>query len=177
MLCDKCKQNPATVFVTKMVNDQKTEYRLCIDCAKREQFFPAGMEAHISVDSLLKGFFGHPEQVPAAQMPNVICEVCGMTMDKLAEKGRFGCDQCYKVFGDAALRIIKQIHGRKRHIGKLPKRASGTLSMKRRLFDLRSKLEEHVLKEEYEDAAKIRDEIRLLEKEYAPVAEVKNDTK
>lgn len=177
MFCDKCKQNQATVFVTKMVNDQKTEYKLCIDCAKKEQFFPAGMEGHISVDSLLKGFFGTPEMEQAnSQMTDVVCGVCGMTMDKLAEKGRFGCEECYKVFGDAALKIIKHIHGRKRHIGKLPKRTSGTLSIKRKLVDLRTKLEDHVIKEEYEEAAKIRDEIRILEKECVP-AEVKNDIK
>lgn len=176
MLCDRCKKNPAAVYITKRVNDNKTEYKLCMDCAKKEQLFPGGMEGHVAVDNLLKVFFG-PQQpvVPNKENENIACPVCGMTMSKLADKGRFGCNECYKAFGDAALRTIKRIHGRKRHIGKMPKRMGGTMSLKRKLSDLRTKLEEHVIKEEYEDAAKLRDEIRALEKDMASSAEVKND--
>lgn len=89
--------------------------------------------------------------------------------------GRFGCNECYNAFGDTAFRTIKRIHGRKRHIGKMPKRTSGTLSLKRKLVEMRTKLEEHVIKEEYEDAAKLRDKIRGLEKELSAATEVNND--
>lgn len=181
MLCEKCKKNLATVFVTKVINNQKTEHVLCIDCAKSENAFPVDMEGGVSVDSLLKGFFNlakanEPENLNKV---NVVCPVCGMDMNKLAEKGRFGCDECYKVFGDTALNIIKRIHGHKRHIGKLPERYSGTIGVKRKLVDLRTKLEGHVIKEEYEEAAKLRDEIRQLEKQMptSKVTEVSDDSR
>lgn len=176
MLCEKCKKNQATVYVTKVINDQKSEYVLCIDCARGESGFPAGLEGAVSVDSLLKGFFNSGKAVsPKQEVPDVVCPVCGMTMAKLADKGRFGCNECYKVFGDAVLKTIRHVHGRKRHIGKIPKRASGLLGVKRRLADLRTKLEAHVIKEEYEEAARLRDEMRLLEKELSVVAEVNDD--
>lgn len=178
MLCDKCQQNPASVFITKMVNDQKTEYKLCLECAKKEQLFPGSIEGPVSVDSLLKGFFGASQAtLPESENAAAACPACGMTLGKLAEKGRFGCSECYNAFGDTALKTIKRIHGRKRHIGKMPKRTSGALSMKRKLKDLRTELEEHVIREEYEEAAKLRDEIRALEKELAAPTEVENDTK
>lgn len=176
VFCDKCKKNPATVYITKMANDQKTEYKLCMDCAKKEQLFPGGIDGQVSVDGLLKGFFGPHQSVSITpEQQNTICPVCGMNMNRLAEKGRFGCNECYKAFGDSALHTIKRIHGRKRHIGKMPKRSSGAMSMRRKLVDLRTKLEEHVIKEEYEEAARLRDEIRSVEKELSFSTEVKND--
>ncbi len=177
MLCERCKKKVATVFVTKVINDQKTEHVLCIECAKAEGSFPTGFGEAVSVDSLLKGFF-HAPSAPAQPTDNsgAVCPLCGMDTEKLAEKGRFGCSECYKVFTDAASRTIRHIHGRKRHIGKLPKRGSGALSAKRKLADLRTALEAHVLSEEYEEAAKLRDQIRALEKEMLP-PEVKNDGK
>ena len=33
MLCQECKKNPATVHVTKIVNNIKTELHLCQSCA------------------------------------------------------------------------------------------------------------------------------------------------
>jgi protein arginine kinase activator len=178
VLCEKCKNKQATVHVTKVINNQKSEQWLCIDCARKEHAFPIELEGVVSVDSLLKGFFGAAQvAVPDPQAENVVCPVCGMTMAKLAECGRFGCNSCYNVFGDAILRTIKHVHGRKRHVGKLPKRASGALGLKRKLLDLRVKLEAHVLNEEYEEAVKLRDEIRSLEKEIIGRAEVQNDAK
>lgn len=167
MLCEKCKKNLATVFVTKVINDQKTEHVFCIECAKTEKAFPAGVEGGISVDSLLKGFFNLAKAAEQenVEKSNVVCTFCGMNMNKLADKGRFGCDECYKTFGESAMKTITRIHGHKRHIGKLPKRYAGTIGLKRKLVDLRTKLEACVIKEEYEDAAKIRDEIRHLEKQ------------
>ena len=176
MFCDRCKKNPASVYITKMVNDQKTEYKLCVECAQKEQFFPSGMGGHISVENLLKGFFGTQKEVLLnKEQENITCPVCGMTMLKLADKGRFGCSECYKLFGDATFRTIKRIHGGKRHIGKVPKRTNGALRLKRKLSDMRTRLEEHVIKEEYEEAAKLRDEIRALEKESVASTEENND--
>jgi protein arginine kinase activator len=179
MLCERCKSKPATVYITKLINGQKSEHMLCIDCARKERALPEGLETGpVSVDSLLKGFFGAAQvSLPNPQPENRVCPVCGMTMAKLAECGRFGCNECYKVFGDAALRTIKHIHGRKRHSGKIPARVGGAFSLRRKMLDLRAKLEAHVAREEYEEAARLRDEIKSMEKDLASVPEVKDDSR
>ncbi len=179
MLCQKCKKKIATVFITKIMNDQKIEQMFCSDCAKNEQIFVENLPgSSVTIDSLLKGFFGLNEQNSAnSNNENVMCPVCQMNLSKLAEKGRFGCSECYKVFGASALNTIKRIHKNKRHIGKIPKRVGGALGLKRKLADLRTKLESHVIKEEYEEAAKIRDEIRTIEKQQVAPLEVENDSK
>ena len=166
MLCERCNQKLATIYLTKIVNGQKTDHKFCIDCAKKENAFPITTDGSISVDSLLKGFFGADKTSEQNKdAVNIVCPLCGMDLLKLAERGRFGCDKCYDVFDETALKTIKRIHGHKRHMGKIPRRAGGTLNMKKRMADLRSTLEAHVLKEEYEEAASLRDEIKKLEKE------------
>ena len=37
MLCDHCKHNEATMHMTSIVNNQKTEQHLCADCANKLQ--------------------------------------------------------------------------------------------------------------------------------------------
>jgi uncharacterized protein YbjQ (UPF0145 family) len=58
MLCEKCKKKLATVYITKVINEQKSEQMLCFDCAKEEHAFTAGLAGPVSVGSLLKGLFG-----------------------------------------------------------------------------------------------------------------------
>jgi protein arginine kinase activator len=178
VLCEKCKKKLATVYITKVINEQKYEQMLCFDCAKQENVFPLGLDGHVSVDSLLKGLFGGAQpSAPSQESRGVFCPVCGMTMEKLAERGRFGCDECYDVFGEAALRTIKRIHGRKHHVGKMPKRMGGALSVRRKLIEMRSKLEACVLREEYEEAASLRDAIKDMEKALAGLPEAPDGTK
>ena len=39
MLCEKCNKNPATVHVTKIINNNNTELHLCEDCARERDDF------------------------------------------------------------------------------------------------------------------------------------------
>ena len=61
--------------------------------------------------------------------------------------------------------VIRRIHGTSSHTGKVPHRSGEVLEVKQRMKRLRQLLETAIEKEENEDAAKIRDEIRLLEKD------------
>ena len=45
-----------------------------------------------------------------------------------------------------------------------PRRAGGALALQHEVTALRQQLEQHVAKEEYEEAAKVRDRVRALEK-------------
>jgi protein arginine kinase activator len=91
------------------------------------------------------------------------CEVCGLTFDDFRQKGEFGCSDCYVTFREELKPILRRIQGDVIHKGKVPKRAGGTLSIKREIEKLRDNLKELVAKEEYEKAAKVRDEIKKLE--------------
>lgn len=162
MLCDKCQQRQATVYVTQIVNNQQTEAHYCAECAQAEGLMPTA--GHMfSVHDFLKGFFA-PAMTTAAPQQAVRCPVCNLSFAELVQHGRFGCSHCYETFREAAPDLIRRIHGSKRHSGKIPRRSGGAIALKQELTTLRQTLEQHVAKEEYEEAAKVRDRIRALEK-------------
>jgi len=169
MVCDICKKKSANIHFTQIINTEITELHLCESCAKKK-----GMSGWSSL--------GHSFSLPSLVLPKLLeglteleipeketkCEVCGLTFSELARAGRLGCSQCYKTFRQNILPILKQIHGRVEHTGKVPLQYTRRLvrmRLKNRISILQRKLKEAVAKEEYERAAKIRDQIRSLEKD------------
>jgi protein arginine kinase activator len=57
------------------------------------------------------------------------------------------------------------VHGAAEHAGKVPARAGSKFKIQRGIGELRRKLQLHVAREEFEQAAVIRDRIRQLERE------------
>lgn len=123
----------------------------------------------------------------------LICDKCGMTYEEFTNTGKFGCENCYEIFSEKIDPILKNMHGGNRHIGRkisLPSKKSeklkeknenvgvssaslknekdvevGAMSAKNvELEELKKKLKIAIQEERYEDAAKIRDEIKKIEK-------------
>lgn len=168
VLCEDCLQNPATVHITKIINNEKTEQNLCENCARRYQN-KWGLENKPSFSipkffaSLLEDETGFGKTVSESYPRETKCGRCGQTYREFTQTGRMGCNRCYDFFGDRLNPLLRRIHGSTRHTGKVPKRAGGKLRLKRELEKLRSDLKKLVAKEEFERAAEVRDRIRELE--------------
>jgi len=93
------------------------------------------------------------------------CEKCAMTYSQFAKGGRLGCDNCYALYGSKLEYLFKRIHGNVRHTGKIPKRSGKVIRFRQELNAAKIELQKAVLNEEFELAAKLRDEIKELEKE------------
>jgi protein-arginine kinase activator protein McsA len=98
------------------------------------------------------------------------CSKCGTTWDRLRQDGRVGCVECYKVFQDQLSEVMERLQHAAQHIGKHPRAAA---KRRRRLEHLRARrdhrlamlqrrLQEAVSAENYEEAAKIRDKIKIV---------------
>ncbi|GGH40391.1 UvrB/UvrC motif-containing protein [Paenibacillus segetis] len=169
MQCQECGKRPATLHFTKIVNGEKTEFRICETCAREKGEIIPGTTGGFSIHNLLSGFLdfnpGSHSHNPSAKIPeNLRCEECGLTYSQFSKIGRFGCSSCYKYFNDRLDPLFKRVHGNTVHVGKVPKRAGNHIQVKRKLDELRQKLQERILQEEFEEAARLRDEIRELEK-------------
>lgn len=164
MLCDDCQKRPASVHITQITNNQKIDKHLCNQCAQAYGDIAFSLDSKFSVHDFLKNMFysGAAENVPAKS--GKACANCGMTYHDFSRTGKFGCSACYSTFGDHVEPLLRRIHGVSTHTGKLPRRTGATLELKQRIKKLRYDLERHIVQEKYEDAAKIRDEIRGLEK-------------
>ena len=164
MLCDDCKKRQASVHITKIINNQKIEQHLCEICAKDSEVVVFAVNPQsFTVQDFLKGMFRHISHETSG--PTVSCPDCGMTYQDFSRTGKIGCSTCYKTFSAELETVIRRIHGTSSHTGKVPHRSGEVLEVKQRMKRLRQLLETAIEKEENEDAAKIRDEIRLLEKD------------
>lgn len=165
MLCDECRQREATVHLTKIVNNEKTEAHLCDECARQrsDQFL---IEPSFTFHNILSGLF-EPETVGLASgsrrvVQRMRCENCGLSFADFRRLGHLGCSRCYDQFGQQLEPVLRRIHGATRHVGKVPKRAATGLRLRRDLRRLEEELQEAIAKEEYERAAQLRDRIRQL---------------
>jgi protein arginine kinase activator len=157
MLCDVCKQKKATVFLTQIVKGEMQKVNLCESCSKEKGVTdPTGF----ALADMLLGF-GHGEKIESLPQERT-CPTCGMPQTTFRKTGRLGCSKCYTVFGDGMDNLLKAMHKGTRHTGKVPARAGLAQSTAPKLEELRAALDEAVKDENFEDAARLRDEIRRL---------------
>jgi len=151
----------------QFVNGQKVELHLCQQCA----FKIDNPEMLVSLENIFKGFldqlntkyFNQPSAPHRAHTAPKACTRCGMTFQKFKTGGRLGCDVCYFSFKKEVEVLLKNVQGSTRHEGKVPRRMGGAILSKRLLGELRAAQQLAVEQENYEEAARLRDEIRALE--------------
>lgn len=165
MLCQRCEQNEASVHYTQVINGQKSEVHLCNSCAEQEgytNFANNGLSFHQFLTSMFP-FDQTVAQKPIHSSASLQCSHCGLTYQEFRNKGKFGCSHCYEAFELYLNPIFKRVHsGNNRHVGKIPKRAGGKLHMQREIEQLKDRLQQLIQSENFEEAAKVRDEIKRL---------------
>jgi protein arginine kinase activator len=169
MLCDECQKEPACVHITKIINQQKIEKHLCEQCARKSgEIIGKGISNifsnKFSVHDFLKEMFDYALPDNAHQTLEPVCSDCGLSYSEFCRSGKFGCCGCYQAFEGQLEPLIKRIHGTAAHTGKVPKRGGRRFGVEQQIKRLRHELEQCVRREEYEQAAKLRDEIKGLEK-------------
>ncbi len=167
MICDVCGKTDATVHLTEIIDNKITKLHICEECARKKG---AEMEEHFGLSDLLAGLADFETKAVPKKDVNKKCPNCGMVYDDFKKTGRLGCGQCYEVFNDNLLPLIKRIHGSTEHFGKsvedaAPKsvKADGKLKKLDKMAELKAQLTRAIKMEEFEDAARLRDKIRGLE--------------
>lgn len=159
-----CQKEEATIFYKEMINNKHAEMHLCDKCAyeqgvKKLQIPPA-------ITNLLSVLAELGAETLSKEIVEEKCPGCGLTYSDFRERGKLGCGQCYQSFSEPLSNILRKIHGNIRHIGKSPCKVpvSKDIGKTQKIELLRQALNEAIKKEEYEEAAKLRDQIRDLEK-------------
>ena len=165
MVCDNCQKRTASVHITQIANNQKTDKHLCNQCAQAYHDGGFSLHTQFSVNDFLKNMFSPGITDAVQNKTGTVCSNCAMTYSDFSRSGKFGCSDCYRSFGNRVEPLLRRIHGMTAHTGKIPSRTGGALEMKQRLKKLRYELEQYVKREEYEQAAQVRDQIRSLEQE------------
>ena len=162
MICPRCLKREATVHISRNVNGKKEEYNVCSACAK-EMGFLGSSDLMFGIGDFMSGFMG--KGISPSLSDEKICPSCGMSISELAKTSKLGCSKCYEFFDSYLEPVMKRLHGNCRHVGKLPESADETFKKTRRLTSLKEELKAAVTREDYEQAALLRDTIKELEGE------------
>ena len=173
MNCDNCHEHDATVHFQQIVNGQSTEINLCDKCAQAKGMISFAMDKPSFFGNLLSGFMEEQKTVDGIEKGTKVTCQCGWSSDDLRKSGFLGCPLCYYTFKESLTPILRRIHGSNRHIGKVPAKIPVKQKVNKKITkvfdpseinDLKSKLTLAINEERYEDAAKLRDRIKRLEK-------------
>jgi protein arginine kinase activator len=159
LLCERCQQAKATVHITDTV-PQKQERHLCEDCAEKEGVIIK--QPHPTSNEILQQFLKHKAGLSRSE--DLTCSRCGTTFREFQTKGQLGCPHDYEAFRKVLMPLIERAHeGAAQHVGKVPSTAGETVRKQAGLMRLRRQLQDAVEQEDYEVAARVRDQIRALE--------------
>jgi protein arginine kinase activator len=165
MLCDICAKNPATVHLTEIIDDQMNELHLCEECARQKS---SQMESQFGLSDLLAGLADFEKPLAEQEAESAKCPNCQLTYAEFKKIGRLGCGECYTAFKKYLGPLLKRVHGSNIHFGKSPLKTSRVFKKKTDIQELRLKLQKAIDMEAFEEAARIRDQIKELEKDRPP---------
>lgn len=177
MQCDRCQKREAKILYTEIIKGEKKEQHLCEECATDYTSFQTGkpnINKELTLGDLLSTILdsyytnGVPQEIDKSKA-SLICSSCGTSYEEFIHNGRFGCADCYKSFSKELSKTLKGIQGSDFHTGKRPKGfVTTTDQILKNLPEserLSLKLQEAIEKEEFEEAARLRDLIKELKKE------------
>ncbi len=155
--CTECKK-PVAIWYTEIVGNITSQFSMCAECPVFQ-----------------RKLHGQTSDKEMGQLPgetSLACGECGTTLDALRVGNPLGCSNCYEVFDDIIVselisldKVPQRITSNKKnvpiHIGRGPgeiREISPTL----RLLALNEALNETLKREDYEQAAWLRDQIKAL---------------
>ncbi len=156
MLCEECQKNEATVVITVTAGSEVNTRHLCADCMKKMELRFAQGDVQGFLTSLLSILSNEPKA------PALTCSGCGLTYQEFQRTGKLGCAQCYKDFAEQLRPLLQRIHGRAQHAGRVPEDHRKERDLAQSIEALRQQMEQAVGQEDFEAAARLRDEIRAL---------------
>ena len=159
MRCQRCPK-PATLHITEILGPKQIEeLHYCEECAQKH------LDESPNAEKLPE-----PKLAPSGQssddleeLNRIQCPHCGIKFKDFRSTGRLGCPHDYEVFRPQLVPLLENIHGEVQHQGKAPRRKARATPNNSVLVNLRRQLQGAVGREDYEQAAQLRDKIRELE--------------
>ncbi len=174
MFCPFCKTRQATLHFLEIIDQQKTEIHICEVCAAEKGYIKGGdFTIGNLISSMLQGAtptveepkLGKEKEKRKKNSPRVAeelaCPFCEATWTDLRNSGRIGCTVCYETFEQPIGQLLENTQGSAKHLGKFPPHR-GDQTFESELRRMQVELDKAVAKEQYEAAAKLRDQIREL---------------
>ena len=165
MLCEECGVNEASVHIQAIGPDGTSTGRaVCEECFNKIRSKMGGSGV-LDLGSLFGALMQKFQQKQEKEQDRFegSCPNCGMTWSKVRSSGVVGCSGCYKAFHEPIEELLVKNNGSALYVAAMPDDTVNNREKVFRLRSLRAKMAEAIEKEDFEQAARIRDEIRGLE--------------
>jgi len=164
--CQACQQREAVVHLTQIANGEVTTMHLCSKCAAERGIETEAAVTQSPLGAFLAAMGTEPVATDTEAEPDR-CPACGATLQDFRASGRMGCAECWTTF-EAPLRdLLRRVHGATRHVGRTDSAKDASAREAGGGADRRSELREQlrlaILAEEFERAAQLRDQLRVLD--------------
>jgi protein arginine kinase activator len=167
--CGECRR-PIQVIYTEIIGKNVSRFAMCGECPV--------------LDQKLHGR-GAVAQTVGEASASLVCGGCGLTLGEIKMGSPLGCPLCYEIFGDEVVHELMQLEkippkasrlkkGEMIHVGRTPGRQQ-EIDPSLKLLSLQQALHETLGREDYEQAALLRDQIREIEEKTKGLKEKKND--
>jgi protein arginine kinase activator len=143
---------------------QIEELHFCEECAQKHLYeSPTGGEEKLHEPKVLPIV----EEDDIEALNRLECPQCGITFKDFRSTGRLGCPHDYVVFHKELVPLLENIHGEVKHSGKAPRRKYPESGIASQMTAVRRQLQSAIAREDYEQAANLRDTLRQLESSIA----------
>lgn len=181
MLCERCKKNEAVVFYRENINGKEKKYSLCEDCKNEmersgeiklfdlgDSFFKYYSDPFDELGSIFGSWFALPNSAGARLASEAKkCPLCGATFSDIKRDGKLGCPECYETFANELEGTFGGYESSacEKAGRKMPLSHKAKADHKAAIKKLSAEMKEAISSENFEEAARIRDEIKKLKDE------------
>jgi len=148
--CDICGK-PATVHITKIIDNKKVKIHLCSKCAEKASFDAINMPM-----DLLPKLQEFEKMMKKDIVKTDTCPTCGASLSEMAKGSRFSCPDCYVALGNKLFELFAGMHSSTEHKGKAPKNHKANcfakIDVSKKLRDFEEIIGEEVFEENLETA-------------------------
>lgn len=187
MLCEICKRKEATFFIKETMLGETKTHALCEDCAKKHKdtIMPSNMQIEKLIQSLISFTEDELEKDESKKITkkqkSKKCPKCGSTYEEVVLSKIAGCSECYKTFSSEIDELINKVARNVSYHGAKPKstktRKTNEEDTSKLIREYKKDLNEAIMIEDYDKAAKLRDLIKTLEGKDDKKVSVKKETK
>ena len=164
MQCQICSKNDATIHLTEISDGVRSEMHICEQCASDQG---VAIKSQLPLNELLSNLLSSQpsdEQMMDPAEKKASCPKCGFTLDQFRKDAVLGCPCDYEIFEKSLLPLIAKAHNNKTtHCGKIPSKTPADTKKQIEMLNLQQQLDDAIGTENYELAAKLRDQLNLLE--------------